>query len=116
MKVIVMNFLSNFVNMILDPFILSPTSVSMSQAIVLTASDKSQPLTCTACSYPCVPRIQWSRQQMLETTASDSMISNNPSCIKSVLTLSSVGDYKYYLCGYSDERMFVVNCEITYCN
>ena len=116
MNVIVMNCLSKFINILLDPYILSPTSVSMSQAIALTAGDKSQPLTCTACSYPCVPRIRWSRQQMLETTANDTMTSNNPNCITSILTVSSAGDYKCYLCGYSDERMFVVNGEITYCN
>ncbi len=116
MNVIVMNCWSKFVNILLDPYILSPTPVSMSQPIVLTSSFKSRPLTCMACSYPCVSRIQWSRQQKLETTANDIMTSNNPNCVTSILTVSSPGDYKCYLCGYSDERMFVVNDEITYCN
>ena len=113
MNVIVMNCWSKFVNILLDPFILSPTSVSMSQPIVLTAIHKSRLLTCMACSYPCVPHLQWSRQQMLETTANDGMTSNNANCVTSVLTVSSPGDYKCYLCGYTDERMFIVNGEVT---
>ena len=53
---------------------------------------------------------------MLETTANDTMISNNSNCVTSVLTVSSPADYRCYLCGYSDERTFIVNGEITYCN
>ncbi len=48
---------------------------------------------------------------MLETTANDGMTSNNANCVTSVLTVSSPGDYKCYLCGYTDERMFIVNGE-----
>ncbi len=51
---------------------------------------------------------------MLETTVQNSPDPSNPACVISVLTVSSPGDYKCYLCGYSDERTFVVNGEMTY--
>ncbi len=51
---------------------------------------------------------------MLETTVQNSQHSSNPACVISVLTVSSPGNYKCYLCEYSDERTFVVNGERKY--